>query len=111
MNWIYLTLAILTEVIGTVFIKMSAGFSRLVPSVLMVVFYLISYFFFNLSLKKIELGTAYAIWSGLGIVLLATLGAIFFKEQLSLVKVLAMVLIIVGVVVLNISSGTEVAAK
>ena|SRR5204863_7913580 len=110
MNWVYLTVAIFTEVIGTVFVKMSAGFSRLVPSVLMVVFYLVSYFFFNLSLKKIELGTAYAIWSGLGIVLLATLGAIFFKEQLSVVKILAMILIIAGVFILNLSS-TEVVVK
>ena len=107
MTWIYLSLAILTEVIGTVLIKVSNGFSRLIPTLLLIFFYSISYFFFNLSLKKIEIGTAYAIWSGLGTALLAATGALFFREELSVARVSAIVLIIMGVCLLNMSGGAQ----
>ncbi|MBX9851317.1 MAG: multidrug efflux SMR transporter [Cytophagaceae bacterium] len=107
MNWLFLTLAILTEVAGTILIKVSAGFTKVVPTVILIVFYLLSYYFFNLSLKKIEIGTAYAIWSGLGTVALAGAGIIFFREQLSVDRVLAIVLIIAGVWILNITGSPK----
>ena len=107
MNWIYLTLAIVTEVMGTVLIKTSQGFSRFAPTIGLIIFYLLSYFFFNLALKKIELGTAYAIWSGLGTALLAGLGIIFFREELSFSRVAAIVLIIAGVCILNMTGSTS----
>ena len=105
MNWLYLTLAILSEVVGTMLIRVSNGFTKLVPTVGLILFYVLSYFFFNLSLKKIELGTAYAIWSGLGTALLAGVGIVFFREQLSLERVVAIVLIIAGVCILNFAGG------
>jgi small multidrug resistance pump len=107
MNWVYLTLAIFSEVIGTMLIKVSNGFNRLVPTALLILFYLLSYFFFNLSLKKMELGTAYAVWSGLGTALLAGLGMIFYREELSFHRVAAILLIIIGVCLLNITKGKE----
>ena len=105
MNWIYLTLAILSEVVGTVLIRFSDGFTKVIPTVFLVFFYLLSYFFFNMSLRKIELGTAYAIWSGLGTALLAGLGIIFFREELSMSRVIAIVLIIAGVMLLNMTQA------
>jgi small multidrug resistance pump len=109
MNYLYLTLAILSEVLGTVLIKFSNGFTRFIPTALLVLFYLLSYFFFNMSLKKMELGTAYAIWSGLGTALLAGFGMIFFREELSIWRVVAILLIILGVVLLNMTGAkTEV---
>lgn len=111
MNWIYLTLAILSEVVGTVLIKFSNGFTRVIPTVALVLFYLLSYFFFNLSLKRIELGTAYAIWSGLGTALLAAMGIIFFREELSMERVVAIAMIVLGVCLLNMSGGTPAEIK
>jgi small multidrug resistance pump len=105
MNWLYLSLAILSEVLGTMLIRASNGFTKLIPTLALVLFYVLSYFFFNLSLKKIELGTAYAIWSGLGTALLAGVGIIFFREQLTAERVIAIVLIIAGVCILNFSGG------
>lgn len=105
MNWIYLTLAIVSEVVGTMLIRFSGGFTRMLPTVAMILFYLLSYFFFNLSLKRMELGTAYAIWSGLGTVLLAGVGIIFFREELSAGRIIAILLIIAGVCMLNMTGG------
>jgi small multidrug resistance pump len=106
MNWIYLSLAICTEVAGTVLIKVSNGFTRIIPTILLATAYILSYFFFNLSLKKIEIGTAYAIWSGVGTVLLAVMGILFYREELSMARIVAILLIVVGVCILNMSAGT-----
>ena len=81
--WIYLLIAILTEVVGTTMMKVSQGLTRLMPSVLMFVMYAISFVFMALALKKIEVSTAYAIWSGLGTALIATIGIVAFRESFS----------------------------
>ena len=107
MNWIFLSLAILTEIIGTLMIRFTNGFAKFVPSVIMIFFYLLSYYFFNLSIKKIEVGTAYAVWSGLGTAVLAILGIVLYKEPATLSRVIAIVLIIIGVLLLHLSGSKE----
>ena len=105
MHWLYLTLAILAEVAGTTCMKLSAGFTRSTPSVLMWLFYGVCFYFLTLALKKVDVSVAYAIWSGLGTALIATLGVLYFGEPISILKVVGLVAIIGGVVVLNISGG------
>jgi small multidrug resistance pump len=103
--WIYLVIAILTEVVGTTMMKVSQGLTRLMPSVLMFVMYAISFVFMALALKKIEVSTAYAIWSGLGTALIATIGIMAFRESFSLPKLAGIMLIIGGVVLLNLKGA------
>jgi small multidrug resistance pump len=100
--WIYLLIAILTEVVGTTMMKVSQGLTRLMPSILMFVMYAVSFVFMALALKKIEVSTAYAIWSGLGTALIATIGIVAFRESFNIPKLLGLVLIIGGVVLLNL---------
>ncbi len=103
--WLYLLVAILTEVVGTSLMKASQGLSRLLPTVFMFVLYGISFVFMALALKKIEVGIAYAIWSGLGTALIAMIGIAWFRESMNLPKLAGIVLIIVGVVLLNLKGG------
>jgi len=103
--WIYLLIAILTEVVGTTMMKVSQGLTRLMPSVLMFVMYAISFVFMALALKKIEVSTAYAIWSGLGTALIATIGIVAFRESFSIPKAAGIALIITGVVLLNLKGA------
>jgi len=100
--WIYLLIAILTEVVGTTLMKVSQGLTRVVPAVLMFVLYGISFVFMALALKKIEVSTAYAIWSGLGTALIAAIGIYWFQESVNLPKLAGIVLVIAGVVLLNL---------
>ncbi len=102
--WIYLIIAILTEVVGTTMMKVSQGLTRLMPSVLMFVMYAISFVFMALALKKLEVSTAYAIWSGLGTAVIAAIGIAWFQELFSIAKLVGTGLIIAGVVLLNIKS-------
>lgn len=83
MHWIYLSLAILFEVAGTLNMKLSEGFSKPLPSVLLVVFYICSLSFLTLSLKQIEISVAYAIWSGLGIMIITLIGYMFLRSRLT----------------------------
>lgn len=103
--WTYLMIAILTEVAGTTLMKISQSLTKLIPTVLMFVLYGISFVFMAMALKKIEVGTAYAIWSGLGTALIATIGIIAFRESINLPKMIGLVLIIGGVVLLNIEAA------
>jgi small multidrug resistance pump len=103
--WVYLLIAILTEVVGTTMMKVSQGLTRLMPSVLMFVMYGISFVFMALALKKIEVSTAYAIWSGLGTALIATIGIVAFRESFNLPKLAGLALIIAGVVLLNLKGA------
>ena len=100
--WIYLIIAILTEVVGTTMMKVSQGLTRLVPAVLMFVMYAISFVFMALALKKLEVSTAYAIWSGLGTAVIAAIGILWFQESFSIPKLVGIVLVIGGVILLNI---------
>jgi small multidrug resistance pump len=104
MSWIYLFTAIMLEVCGTTCMKMSQGFTKLTPSVLLFVFYALSFAVVTLAIKRIEISVAYAIWSGLGTALIAGVGILWFKESLTLFKVASLALIILGIVGLKLSS-------
>jgi len=103
MYWLYLGLAILLEVIGTTSMKISDGMSKLAPSIIMFVCYGASFSMLALALKRIDVSIAYAIWSGLGIVVITIIGFLYFNEQLNTTKLVAIALILVGVVLLNLS--------
>ncbi len=103
MYWIWLFAAILLEVAATVFMKLSNGFSRLVPTLIMGLLYGISFFPLAIALKKMDVGVAYAVWSAVGTALVTTLGMFLFHERVSLVKIGAIAMIILGVVALNMS--------
>jgi len=105
MYWLYLALAIGLEVCGTTCMKLSEGFSRLTPSILMFVFYGLSFAAFVFALKRIDISVAYAIWAGLGVMLIAIIGITYFKEPVSTLKIISIVLIIAGVAGLRYSAA------
>jgi small multidrug resistance pump len=105
MHWTYLALAILFEVAGTTCMKLSAGFSKPLPSLLMGLFYCTCFYFLTLCLKKVDLSVAYAIWSGVGMALIGAIGAVYFREPITLLKVVGTLAIIGGVVALNVAGG------
>ncbi|MBA4535233.1 multidrug efflux SMR transporter [Brevibacillus laterosporus] len=107
MSWVFLGVAILLEVAGTTMMKLSNGLTKIWPTILMFVFYLICFSSLSLALKKLEVGVVYAIWSGIGTALIATIGIIWFKDSLSLQKVIAILLIIAGCVLLNLQGGSH----
>ncbi|MBD8588637.1 multidrug efflux SMR transporter [Peribacillus simplex] len=104
----FLAIAILSEVFGSSMLKVSNGFKRLFPSIGVVIGMGLAFYCLSLSLITIPLGTAYAIWSGIGTALTALVGVIVYKESFNLTKFLGLVLIIGGVIVLKLSSeGTS----
>ena len=103
MYWFYLAMAIALEVMGTTCMKLSQGFTRLIPSVLVFVLYMVSFAFMILALKKIELSIAYAIWAGLGTALIAIIGIAWFGESMGLLKIVSIVFVVMGVVGLHLS--------
>ena len=103
MQWLYLLFTILFEVAGTTSLKLSQGFTRLIPSALVVVCYGISFYLLSLTLKKLDVSIAYAIWSGLGTALVTIVGILWFKEPVTAIKIISIALIIFGVIGLNIS--------
>lgn len=105
LQFIFLALAIAFEVMGTTFMKLSNGMSNTKFAIIMLVFYVISLSMLSLALKEIEVGVAYAIWSGIGIALIATIGILFFQESLNLEKIAFIGLIIIGAIGLNISGA------
>ena len=104
MAWLYLTIAIVAEVIATSFLKASDGFTKLLPSLAVVVGYAAAFFFLSLTLKEIPVGVAYAVWSGIGVTLIAAIGWIFLGQKLDAAAIAGMGLIVAGVVVLNLFS-------
>jgi len=103
MHWVHLGLAILFEVIGTTNMKLSQGFTRLAPSILMFACFACAFFFNTMALRKLDLSITYAIWSGVGTAITATIGIVLFKESLTPLKVMSILLIITGVVGLHAS--------
>ena len=101
-HWILLATAIVLEVAGTTSMKLSDGLSRLMPSVLVFVFYAASFVAFSIALKRIEVSVAYAIWAGIGTAAIAIIGILYFRESVTTVKLLSIVLIVAGVVGLNL---------
>jgi small multidrug resistance pump len=104
MKYLFLALAIISEVIGSSFLNASNQFTKLIPSAITVVAYLLCFYFLSIALKSIPLGTAYAIWGGLGIVLTAIISVVVFKNKLDLPAIIGISLIVAGVLVLNVFS-------
>jgi len=104
---LWLALAIGSEIIATVSLKLSNGFTRPLPSVVVVLGYAMSFYALSISLRTIPLGVVYAIWSGVGTAAIVVIGLFLFRETLDLVKVVGIGLIITGVVMLNgVSAAT-----
>lgn len=97
-SWLYLAGAIILEVAGTTSMKLSEGFAKLLPSIMIFVFYGLSFVGLTFALKKIDVSVAYAMWSGLGTALIAVIGFVYFKEPVTTTKVVSIGFIIVGVV-------------
>ncbi|SDY92049.1 small multidrug resistance pump [Jannaschia faecimaris] len=106
MHWLYLILAIAFETIGTTALKTSEGFTRLWPSLLTLACFFSALFLLSMVLKTLPVGVTYAIWSGLGIVLIATIGWIAFGQKLDLPAILGMALIVTGIVVMQVFSNS-----
>jgi small multidrug resistance pump len=103
-KWLYLAIAILAEVIATSSLKASDGFRKLWPSVLVITCYGLSFYFLSLTLRDIPVGVVYAIWSGVGVVLVALIAWIVYRQHLDLPAIIGMVLIVAGVIVMNLFS-------
>jgi small multidrug resistance pump len=108
MKYIYLLIAILSEVAATSALRASDQFTRLWPSVIVVVGYGLAFYFMSLTLKSIPVGIAYAIWSGVGIVLVSITGFLLYKQRLDMSAILGMGLIVAGVLVINLFSKSTV---
>ena len=104
-HWLFLAGAIVLEVAGTTAMKLSEGFTRLAPSVLIFVFYSASFVALTFALKKIEVSVAYAVWSGIGTALIAAIGILYFREEATALKFISLLLIIIGVVGLNLGGA------
>lgn len=101
MNYLFLALAIILEVIGSSFLKASEGFTKLLPTLCMAVAFLCCFYFLSLALKTIPMGIAYAIWAGVGIILTTIVSVVVFKQTLDFPAVIGIMLIVAGVVVMN----------
>jgi small multidrug resistance pump len=104
-HWLTLIAAIILEVIGTTSMKLAEGFTQLVPSVAVFVFYSASLAMLTLALKKWDVSVAYAIWSGLGTALIVVVGVLWFGEALTWMRAISIVLILIGVIGLNLSGS------
>jgi small multidrug resistance pump len=107
MGWILLVVAIVLEVVGTTNMKLSEGFSKLVPSVLVLFFYALSIVALTFAVNRLDVSVAYAVWSGMGTALVAMIGIWFFQESLTTTKLIALGLIIVGVAMLHLTNKTH----
>ncbi|MGC9456588.1 MAG: DMT family transporter [Halothiobacillaceae bacterium] len=105
-HWLFLVIAIVAEVAATSALKASDGFTRLVPSIGVVLGYAVAFYFLALTLRVIPVGIAYAIWAGLGIVLIALIGWMIFGQKIDAAGLAGMGLIIAGVLVINLFSKT-----
>lgn len=106
MGHLYLALAILAEVAATSALKASQEFTKLIPSLIVVIGYGVAFYLLTLVLRTIPIGIAYALWSGVGIILVAIIGAILYNQIPDFPAVIGIVLIVVGVVVINVFSKT-----
>ena len=107
MGYWYLAIAIVAEVLATSALKESQGFSKLLPTLLVMAGYGASFYFLSLVLQTVPIGIAYALWAGLGIVLITIVGAVVFGQKMDLAAILGIALIICGVVVLRVFSSAD----
>jgi small multidrug resistance pump len=104
MTYLYLAIAIVAEVIATSFLKSCDGFTRLWPSIVVLVGYAFAFYFLSLTLRSLSVGIVYAIWCGAGIVLVSIIAWSFFGQKLDVPAIIGIVLIIAGVAVINLFS-------
>ncbi len=104
MGWIYLILAIILEIFGTSMMKLSNGLTVLLPTAAMFAGYILCFVCLSLALKTIDMSVAYAIWSAVGIILIAIVGIIFFHENFTITKLTGILLIVIGVITVKLSS-------
>lgn len=105
-SWVFLSIAIIAEVVATSALKASNGFSKPVPTLVVILGYGAAFYLLALTLRTIPVGVAYAVWSGVGIVLITAVGWFWFGQRLEVPALIGMALIIAGVVVLNVFSGS-----
>lgn len=103
-HWIYLSIAIVSEVAATSALKASNGFSRLWPSLTVIVGYGLAFYFLSLTLRTVPVGIIYAIWSGAGVALITIIAWLFMGQPLDAPAIVGLTLIVAGVVVLNVFS-------
>mmetsp|Transcript_21124 Transcript_21124/g.31793 ORF Transcript_21124/g.31793 Transcript_21124/m.31793 type:complete len:140 (+) Transcript_21124:188-607(+) len=103
--WIFLAGAIIFEVMGTTMMKLSEGLTQILPSIAIFLFYGCSFILMPLSLKRIELSTAYAIWSGVGTTLTSLIGVVHFGDTINPVKIVAIVFVVVGCAMLQVADS------
>ncbi len=108
MHYVYLMIAIVSEVTATSALKASNGFTQVLPSGVVVVGYAAAFYFLGLCLQRMSVGVAYAIWAGVGIVLVGLVGRVMYDERLDFAAITGMALIIAGVAVINLWSSTQV---
>ena len=107
-SYLFLFIAIWGEISGTSALKASEGFTRLYPSILAVLGYCVAFFFLSLAIRTIPVGIAYAFWAGIGIVLVAVIGAVMFDQHLNLPTMAGIGMILVGCVVVNLCSSGNI---
>ena len=104
MKWIFLAIAIFCETIATSALKYCSGLKNIAALIIVIAGYAISFYFLSLTLKQIPIGIAYAIWSGIGIILISIFGCFIFKQTLDIAAIIGISLIVVGVIVINLFS-------
>ncbi|WP_264532181.1 DMT family transporter [Flavobacterium sp. N502540] len=105
-NFFFLGIAIIFEIIATSALKKSEEFTRLIPSIITILGYFAAFYFLSFAIRTIPVGIAYAIWSGVGIVLITIIGAVFFKQIPDVPAIIGLTLIMAGVIVINVFSKT-----
>ena len=108
LNYVYLTIAIVFEVIATTALKQTEGFTRLMPSLVSVGGYALAFYFLSLPLRTMPVGVVYALWCGVGIIFITAIGWAWFRQALDLPALVGMALIMAGVIVINLYSKTLV---
>ena len=109
-NWVYLGLAIVSEVLATASLKSTEGFTRLVPSIVVLVGYSAAFYFLSLTLDTIPIGVAYAVWSGVGVATITLVSFVLYEQKIDVAGLVGIGLIVAGVVVLRLFSETAVEA-
>ena len=107
MSWLILFFAIVFEVAGTLTLKFTEGMTRLWPTLLMFGFYLISLFGLSMAVSRIPVGTAYAVWSGVGTLMVAVMGVLWFKEQVTVLRCVSTLMIVIGVAGLYLTGSHQ----
>ena len=104
MHWLYLAIAIVSEVAATSALKLSDGFARIIPLLVVIIGYVIAFYFLSLTLRALPIGVAYAVWSGIGIALISLIGCLVFGQALGGFEIAGIGLIISGALLLNLYS-------